>query len=413
MLVNFNKKDNLSFTEPQKIIIAGSTGSIGQSALKVVREYPEKFKVTGLSGGVNCELLAQQCKEFKPEVVLIREEKKDVLYHQLKQLSCSVNIVTSSEEGWRSFCQETSYNRALIAVSGFLGLLPLYLCLEKGKTVALANKESIVAGGYLLKKILQEKGCILPVDSEHSALFELLTAYQERKVDEITLTASGGPFWEKGEEELKNVAVEEALAHPRWNMGAKITIDSATLMNKALEIIEAYWLFGFAEDKIKVLIHPESIVHSFITFADGTSTALLGYPDMKQPISRALFYPKEAGKNIVKKLNLAEINKLSFYYLDPHRFKAVKIARKLLKNNLFGDLVLFVLANEIAVDKFLRREIPFLSILLYVEEMLEKFGGEREKDSVFELLQYAERIKIRLSEAISKERSFTIKAQTV
>ncbi|SNR66343.1 1-deoxy-D-xylulose-5-phosphate reductoisomerase [Desulfurobacterium atlanticum] len=339
----------------KKVLILGSTGSIGESTLNIIRQFPEKFKVTGLVAGKNSRKLKEQIDEFKPEAVATLDTSfKPVVktYYQ--------------EEGILQLIKEIEFDIVVAAISGAAGIVPTYEAAKKAKRVALANKESLVCAGMFIKKVAKE---IIPVDSEHSAVFQALLAGKKEEVKEIILTASGGPFRGKKKEDLQNITPENALNHPNWNMGSKVTIDSATLMNKGLEVIEAMWLFDIPVKKIKVVIHPQSIVHSMVRFKDNSFIAQMGKPDMRIPIAYALSYPERLNLNEELSMDYTQIN-LTFEKPDTETFKCLNLAYKSIEKGYPYPIILNA-ADEIAVDSFLKREIPFLSIPEIVEKTME------------------------------------------
>lgn len=368
------KDFNLDSKSQRQISIFGSTGSIGQSTLDVIRNDPEKFKVWALVANSNVELLAQQINEFKPTHAVVVDESK---YSEL-QSRIDLGIKTKIHCGSTSSDDLASSHEAdllVASVVGFAGLSSVLKALSAGVPVALANKESLVSGGKLVKAALESgKSFVLPVDSEHSAVFQLLNGNSVSELESITLTASGGPFLRKPIEDFSRIIPQEALAHPTWNMGKKISIDSATMFNKALEVIEASWLFSLPETKIGVLIHPQSIIHSLINFHDGTVLAHLSVPDMKGPIGFALNYPRSRAQNLMSKLNLAQVANLEFLEVDSKRFSAISLARSALHMGEAAGAVLNA-ANEEAVQRFLRGDLKFDRIARIVEQALEHFGS--------------------------------------
>lgn len=340
----------------KSLIILGSTGSIGTQSLTVARQ--NGWRVTGLAAGSNVDLIEQQVREFKPlKVALFSEEAA----RDLKARIADTNTVVLS--GIDGVCEvaESEGDLVLNAIVGIAGLRPTVAALKAGKQFALANKETLVTGGSLVMGLARDKGIkILPVDSEHSAIFQSLQGAPENSLKKILLTASGGPFYSKTREDLKNVTVEQALKHPNWSMGAKITIDSATLMNKGLEVIEAVHLFGVKADDIEVLVHRQSILHSAVELVDGAVIGQLGTPDMKLPIQYALTYPERA--NVAyERLSLADIGTLTFARPDTETFKCLKVCIDAINK---GGLVPAAAngANEEAVRLFLDRKISFLQI---------------------------------------------------
>ncbi|MBI2083895.1 MAG: 1-deoxy-D-xylulose-5-phosphate reductoisomerase [Deltaproteobacteria bacterium] len=350
----------------KKITILGSTGSIGRQALDVIARHPDRFCMEGLVAGRNLDLLEDQIRRFRPRFVSV-EKQEDAL--RLKAIFDSSCKILWGEEGAVEVASASDADLVLSAIVGAAGLKPTYEALRAGKDVALANKESLVIAGPIMTTCAQQTGArILPVDSEHSALFQALSCGDRSSVRKLILTASGGPFFQKSREELATVSVEQALRHPNWDMGAKITIDSATLMNKGLEVIEAHWLFQTAVDQIDVVIHPQSIVHSLVEYCDGSVIAQMGTPDMRCAISYALAYPERVESG-VKSLKLTEIGTLSFYEPDFEKFRCLKLACEVAREG--GSLpVVLNAANEVAVSLFLERKIGFLDIPRLVEQTL-------------------------------------------
>jgi 1-deoxy-D-xylulose-5-phosphate reductoisomerase len=368
-----------------KIAILGSTGSIGTSTLEVIEKYPEKYQVVGLSAGHNAELLQEQISKFKPEAVsLFDDSGLDIIK------SCPGTEILFGVEGACKVAAMPEADVVVAAISGSAGLLPTLAAVKAGKTVALANKESLVmAGELIISEAKKSKAEIIPVDSEHSAIFQLLKDKKTEDVKNIILTASGGPFLGSTLEELENVLPEEALKHPRWKMGNKVTIDSASMMNKGLEVIEAHYIFGMPAEKIKVIVHPQSIVHSMVEFVDGTVFAQLSHPDMKAPIAYALSCPDRLN-NIVEPLSFAEIGKLTFEDPDYERFPNLRLAFRALE---MGGLMPVIMnsANEVAVQKFCDGLIGFTSIPKLIEKVMDSFNdnGGRTLDDIIEADKWA------------------------
>ncbi|HOV69662.1 MAG TPA: 1-deoxy-D-xylulose-5-phosphate reductoisomerase [Clostridia bacterium] len=344
------------------LAILGSTGSIGTQALQLVREHPDKFIVTALTARANIKLLAEQYAEFKPGFVGVADE------HAAKKFRDITGVPAySGKDALLQACSVEGTDTVLVAVVGIAGLPAVMECIRLGKKIALANKEAMVTGGEIINRMLDQKGMrIIPVDSEHSAIFQCLNG--QVKPSRLILTASGGPFRDFTISELENVTTEQALRHPRWNMGKKITIDSATLMNKGLEIIEARWLFRIPHKDIDCVIHPESIIHSMVEFEDSSVIAQMGEPDMRIPILYALTYPQRLYSG-VKRLDLKKIGALHFYEPDYKRFPCLSIARSALDAGGTAPVVLNA-ANEEAVDLFLRHKIKFTDIPKIIEKAL-------------------------------------------
>lgn len=347
----------------KKIVILGSTGSIGTQTLEVIEEQKKDFSAFGIVGGSNIDLLTEQALKYQPEWVGIYDESK---YQELKnRLPESINIV-AGERGVFELVSHSGYQILVAAISGIAGLKSTIKGIEAGKVIALANKETLVAGGNLILDLVKKHNtCLLPVDSEHSAIFQCLN--ENRKLKKIILTASGGPFRDYSEAQLHKVTLEDALKHPNWSMGKKITIDSATLANKALEIIEAHYLFDCSYENIDVLIHKESIIHSMVEFVDTSILAQLGYPSMKLPIQFALSYPNSLITNW-KSLDLSQIGTLNFSKPKSY-FKALSLGIEAGKKG--GSYpVVYNGANEKAVEFFLNRKIGFMEISQLIETAL-------------------------------------------
>ena len=345
----------------KKISILGSTGSIGTQTLDVVRKLPNEFKICALAANSNVELFSKQVEEFQPELAVLADENAYKIFK-------SKNFPRTEIAGGRqAFIDAAGYGDAEIIVtsmSGFAGLEPTINAIEHGKNIALANKETLVAAGELVTNLAKKFNVkILPVDSEHGAIFQCLQGDKHNAIEKILLTASGGPFRGKKFDELQNVTVNEVLAHPTWNMGKKITVDSASLVNKGLEVIEAHWLYGVDYDKIQVVVHPQSIVHSMVEFADGSIIAQLAAPDMRLPIQYA--------PSPIKRLNFWEVKNLTFDEPDLKTFRGLKLAYDAGK---IGGTMPCVLnaANEVAVNAFLRGEIKFLQIYDVIEDAMNK-----------------------------------------
>ena len=367
--------------------IFGSTGSIGVQTLNIVRKYKDKFKIVGLFAGKNIDLLLSQINEFSPEIVYISEEKN------LKKIKDNFKgKIFSGKNGIKDFCSYKNVDISVIGISGVAGILPTFLAIDYSKRIALANKESLVsAGKFIIEKSKKQNVEIIPVDSEHSAIFQCLNGENKKFVNKIILTASGGPFFKLKREKFSEITVNDALNHPTWKMGKKITVDSATLMNKGLEIIEAKWLFNIGPENIEVLIHPQSIVHSMVSFSDGSIIAQLGKPSMEIPISYALFYPERSTLN--ESINLAGKN-LEFFEPDYEKFPTLKFAYDVLKLGK-GYPAALNMANEIAVNKFLKNEIKFLDIFKIIEKIF-KYNFPEKFDRIEDVFIINEEIKKRL-----------------
>ena len=349
----------------------GSTGSIGTQALEVISSNPAAFQVEVLTANKNEDLLIAQAKQFHPNaVVIVDEDRYKQVFNALDPLGIKVYAGVNA---LISVVQMETIDLVLTALVGYSGLRPTIRAIESGKQIALANKETLVIAGDLITKLAQEKGVnIFPVDSEHSAIFQCLVGDFDNKIEKIILTASGGPFRGKKREELLNVKAAQALKHPNWDMGAKVTIDSATMMNKGLEVIEASWLFGLQKDKIEVIVHPQSIIHSMIQFEDGSIKAQMGLPDMRIPIQYALSYPGRLKSNF-KRFSFTDYPALTFEKPDADTFRNLDLAYQALEKG--GNLPCIInAANEIAVDSFLTDEIGFLEISAVIEECMTSIG---------------------------------------
>ena len=357
-------------TSPKKnIAILGSTGSIGTQALEVVAANPDTFQIEILTAQNNVALLVEQARRFNPNAVVIGDERQ---YEAVKSALSTTDIkVYTGMDALASVVQMDSIDLVLTALVGYSGLLPTIKAIEAGKNIALANKETLVVAGDIITKAAQEKGVnIYPVDSEHSAIFQCLVGEFHNKIEKIILTASGGPFRGKNKEELQCVTKAQALKHPNWTMGAKITIDSATLMNKGLEVIEAKWLFGLAASQVEVVIHPQSIIHSVVQFEDGSMKAQLGLPDMRLPIQFAMTYPQRL-KTDFARFDFINYPSFTFEKPDLKTFRNLALAFEAL--NRAGNMPCVLnAANEIAVAEFLNDKIGFLDMSNVVEECLGK-----------------------------------------
>jgi 1-deoxy-D-xylulose-5-phosphate reductoisomerase len=348
----------------KNVVILGSTGSIGRNALEVLANFPDRFSVLGLSTNKSVRLLEQQIKQFRPKMAAITDEESWGQFPRDYDTELLFGM-----DGLKRLCSHPQVDLVINALVGSVGLLPSVETLESGKDLAIANKESLVMAGELLIRKAREKAAeILPVDSEHSAIKQCLLSGKKEEVRKLILTASGGPFWGRSKEDLEEITIEEALSHPTWEMGRKITIDSATLMNKGLEVIEAHWLFGIPPDRIEVLIHPQSIIHSMVEFVDGSVIAQMSLPDMKLPIQYALFYPQRVSSNNTR-LDLREIAQLTFLEPDIQKFPCLGLAYQALKLGGTAPAVLNA-ANEVAVGAFLGGTIGFSGIEKIVQKTL-------------------------------------------
>lgn len=389
---------------PRKITVLGSTGSIGRSTLEVVAGNPDKFKICALSANNNIEVLKEQILQFKPDVAALSDDvAANELYKWLKGNgvnNCHVLI------GPQGVCEAAAYSEADFVVSaivGAAGSLPTLSAIRAKKHIGLANKETLVMAGAAVIAEAHKHGVkILPIDSEHSAIFQCLEGHERTAVKRLILTASGGPFFGKTLKELQLVTKADALKHPNWEMGAKITIDSATLMNKGLEVIEAHHLFGFSHDKISVVVHPQSIVHSMVEFVDGSVLAELSVPDMKGPIAYALSYPERIS-GVLKSINFEELCTLSFHKPDTETFKCLKLAYEALKE---GGTMPAVLngANEAAVGLFINDVINFNMIPDIIKKVMDAHenGGTCDLESVSEADRWARAMAVEKTMEVKK-----------
>jgi len=366
----------------KNIFILGSTGSIGVNTLNVIRNFPDRFNVSALTVNSNTQLLLEQINEFKPDLVVVKD--KDAAEKVKHQLPANCNLLVGID-GLINAASEVEYDIFVGAMVGYAGLAPTIEAIKRGKRIALANKETLVVAGEVVNNYSKEFAAdIIPVDSEHSAIYQCLVGENIDEVEKLIITASGGPFFNKDKSFFENATVDEALNHPNWKMGNKVTIDSATMMNKGLEVIEAHWLFGLSRGKIDVVVHPQSIIHSMVQFRDGSIKAQMGLPDMKLPIQYALTYPERL-QNDFERTNIPAIGTLNFYEPDFEKFECLKLAFDVLEAGGTAPCVLNA-ANEIAVEKFLNREIKFSRIPLLIKKALEKIGNHQQLnlDTIFE-----------------------------
>jgi len=369
----------------KNILILGSTGSIGKNTLEVIRNFPDRFKVAALTVNTRIDLLELQIDEFKPATVVVKDS---ILAETLRKSIGSKCEVLSGVEGLISIAANMDYDIFVGAMVGFAGLAPTVEAIKRGKRIALANKETLVVGGELITSLSRKYNAeIIPVDSEHSAIYQCLAGEKINQVSKLILTASGGPFLNLDKKEFCNVTVKDALNHPNWKMGNKITIDSASMMNKGLEVIEARWLFGLTKEKIEVVIHPQSIIHSMVEFADGSIKAQLGMPDMRLPIQYALTYP-ERFENNYPKTDSKKIKNLSFIEPDLEKFECLKLAYDVLNSGGCSPIILNA-ANEVAVDRFLKGNITFSRIPYIIKKALDKVYlsaryNSNDLDSIFQ-----------------------------
>jgi 1-deoxy-D-xylulose-5-phosphate reductoisomerase len=362
----------------KKISILGSTGFIGTNTLKIIAAFPERYKVVGLAAGSNVATLSEQIKMYKPDVVSVTSPS---LAEKLKDLLSSHPSppILVDQAGMIEVATYPEADLVVSAMVGSVGLIPTMAAIRSGKRLALANKETLVVAGKLVMEAAQANGVdIIPIDSEHSAIFQVFKGQRKEDVSRLILTASGGPFLNYDSKHLTTITPEEALKHPVWKMGKKITIDSATLMNKGLEVIEAHWLFNLPPEFIKVLIHPQSIIHSMVEYCDGSTLAQMSLPDMRLPISYALAYPERL-KNDLPSLNLASLGKLTFFEPDFERFPTLGLAYQSLQEEASMCAVLNG-ANEVAVGAFLKKQISFPEISLVIKKSMDKHNPRGIKD---------------------------------
>jgi 1-deoxy-D-xylulose-5-phosphate reductoisomerase len=350
----------------KKIAILGSTGSIGTQTLEIIAYHPELFQLEALAAGENIERLIDQALRFHPRLVSVKTKE---LADKVKQELPATIKVMYGHEGAIAVAAENDANVVISAMVGSAGCRPTLAAIEANKSIALANKETLVTAGHIVMDMAKQRNvAIIPVDSEHSALFQSLNGSHREDVLSLTLTASGGSFRNLTREQLQNVTIQDALKHPNWSMGPKVTIDSATMANKGLEVIEAHWLFGIPYDQIRVMIHPESIIHSYVEFQDKSIIAQLGMPDMRVPIQYALTYPKRPSSPSLS-LDLTQLGQLTFRKMDMERYPMMSLAYH--AGRLGGTSpTVFNAANEVAVNRFLTGEIPFIAIERIVEETL-------------------------------------------
>lgn len=383
----------------KKIAILGSTGSIGTQTLEVVRNYKKDLEIVSLAAGSNIELLEKQIREFQPKLVCVfKEEAARILKENVKDTDTRV------VSGMEGLMQAAIIDEAEIVVTAFVGMIgirPTIEAIKAGKDIALANKETLVTAGHIIMPLAQEMNVkILPVDSEHSAIFQCLNGESPKEINKILLTASGGPFRGYAKEQMRDITVEQALKHPNWSMGKKITIDSATMVNKGLEVIEAKWLFGVEFDDVQVVVQPQSLIHSMVEFRDGAIMAQLGTPDMKLPIQYALFYPERRflpGKRV----DFRTLAHIDFQIPDMENFNGLALAYKAGKTG--GSMTtVFNAANEYSVGRFLNREIGFLDITDSIQYAMEHHKLI-ENPTVEQILETEQEVNILLTEAFAKK----------
>jgi 1-deoxy-D-xylulose-5-phosphate reductoisomerase len=353
----------------KQITILGSTGSIGRSALDVIAAHPDRFEIVALGAGRNIELLAEQIERFHPRLVIVQSDREAaVLKDRIPHPGFEISF---GPEGMEQAAGLGENDIVLNALVGAVGLTSSLAAVRAGKFLALANKESLVVGGPLFAELMRQgEGRILPVDSEHSAIWQCLKAGRQEEIRRLWLTASGGPFRRREAATFKDITIEEALAHPTWKMGPKITIDSATMVNKGLELIEAVWLFSLPPDRVRIVIHPQSIVHSMVEYIDSAIIAQMSYPDMRLPIAYALFWPERIESDFGR-VDLTQVGPLEFLEPDEVKFPALRLARQAAASGGTAPAA-FNAANEIAVELFLAGRIPFPGIAELIEEILVK-----------------------------------------
>lgn len=359
--------------KPKRIAVLGSTGSIGVSTLDIVRSYPERYTIEALVAGKNIDVLERQIREFRPRLVAVENTE---VATSLSQRVADLNVrVLSGIEG-ASECAICPDTRMVVsAIVGAAGLVPTLAAIEAGKDIALANKEVLVAAGELVMSAIKKAGIrLLPVDSEHSAVFQAMAGQRNEDIRRIILTASGGSLWDWDKDQLCNASPQQALAHPNWDMGRKISVDSATMMNKGLEVIEAAWLFDTSVEHIDVHIHPQSIVHSMVEYIDGAVLAQMGVPDMKAPIAYALAWPERLPLELAP-LDLCKLSGLTFHSPDNERFPCLYLAYEAMRTG-GGAPVVMNAANEIAVDAFLREQIGFMQIPHLIQDVMEQISPQ-------------------------------------
>jgi len=383
----------------KSIVVLGSTGSVGVSTLDLVRRFPGEFKVRGLAAGRNLKLLAAQIREFAPAWVSIREEAGVPLLRKI--LAGRKVEVLWGERGASSVAAGNGVDTVVAAIVGSAGLVPTLAAVRAGKEIALANKEVLVMAGEIFMREAKKKGArLLPVDSEHSAIFQCLQGNRREEVDRLILTASGGPFLRISLKSLNRVTVKQALKHPNWKMGQKITVDSATMMNKGLEVVEARWLFDMMPSQVEVVIHPQSVVHSMVRYQDGSIIAQLGIPDMRIPIAYALSFPRRL-KVQCRPLELTRLAELTFLPVEKRRYPALHLAYQALATGGTMPAVLNA-ANEIAVAAFLERRIGFRKIHRVIEKTMEAHASLRPKE-VGEILEVDRWAREKASALIDRE----------
>jgi 1-deoxy-D-xylulose-5-phosphate reductoisomerase len=364
----------------KRVVILGSTGSIGSQALEIIRQQPSHFEVVGLAAGKNIDLLEKQIAEFSPRILSIGDEEG---YQRIKKKYPQLDV-HFGDEGLDILASYQETDLVLVSVVGFRGLRPTLTAIREKKIVAIANKEALVAGGAIvMEEVRRHRGVLLPIDSEHSGIFQCLQGEDIKKVSRILLTASGGPFRSWSSENLKNITLEDALKHPTWSMGMKNSIDSSNLMNKGLEVIEAYWLFNIEIDRIAVVIHPQSVVHAIVEFCDGSMIAQMSKPDMRLSIHYALHYPGRMERKF-EPFDFGTLSRLDFFPPDEKKFPCLRLSFEALKKG--GTLPCFMsAANEVLVERFGRKEIGWQMIGEKLETLMEEHHS-KEKFSLEDLI---------------------------
>src|SRR3989339_1025807 len=360
----------------KKLLVLGSTGSIGKNTLDLARAFKDQFEIIGLSSNCSIDELEKQILEFNPKAVVVKDKEKSA---QLKQRIAGRCEVLSGDEGLLEITKRDNYDVLVTALVGFAGLAPTIEAIKLKKRIALANKETLVTAGEIIIDLCREYGAeLIPVDSEHSAIFQCLIGENKKNIKKIILTASGGPFLNKNKSELEYVTIKDALNHPNWKMGNKITIDSATMMNKGLEVIEAFWLFNLPKEKIEVLVHPQSVIHSMVEFCDGSIKAQLSLPDMKLPILYAISFPERYYFDTIN-TDFKKIRQLTFFEPDFNKFECLKIAYKVIEEGGTAPCILNA-ANEVAVEKFLSSKIKFTRIPEIINDALDNVAIRHNAD---------------------------------
>ena len=365
-----------SFAEKKQICILGSTGSIGTQTLNVIKQKKEYYRVVSLTTNNNIKLLESQCAEFMPNTVVIADY---AAFNEFKRTTSFKGTILYGNEGLETAASDNRNDLVVSSLVGFSGVLPTLAAIKSGKNIALANKETLVSAGKIIKGAAEQNNIkIFPVDSEHSAIFQCLVGERVDTIDKLILTASGGPFWNLDKKEFKNITKKQALKHPNWTMGSKVTVDSATMMNKGFEVIEAYWLFNISVDRISVLVHPQSIIHSLIKFKDASIKAQLSLPDMRLPISYALSYPERYEYDFPD-FDLAQIQTLQFFAPDFEKFPCLDIAYRAIEYG-GNSTVIINAANEVAVDAFIKEKLSFIEIPIIIEKAITKFENKIDPD---------------------------------